>query len=427
MSLYFNRFFSKYYLINFLFAFIPISFIAGNLILNLNIILLLFFGIFFYWKDIIKIKIIFVDKLILVFFSYALVIGFTNNFHNFYVENSSESFRIIIKTISYFRFLLLYFIIRYLVTENIINFKTFFISCSLSTLFVCLDLIYQLIFGKDIFGYSPVSSRTLSGPFGDEPIAGAFLQRFSLFLFFLFPIFFKMENKNILKLILTISFVIIIFGAIIAGNRMPFVLLIFAMILVLFFEKSSRKYLIPLISVFLIVFTITFKFNSNVYVHFQNFYEKTERITNTFINGFSDFKNPVFNSHYKEFYTGYITWKQNKFFGGGIKSFRTNCSKKLVNCGNHPHNYYLEILSDLGLFGLLILSIIFIKILYDSFIKKYFSKSALRYNHVITPFMFLFFVEIFPIKTTGSFFTTANATYFFLVMAVTIALSKKKI
>ena len=160
---------------------------------------------------------------------------------------------------------------------------------------------------------------------------------------------------------------------------------------------------------------------------FHNFYEKTERITNTFINGFSDFKNPVFNSHYKEFYTGYITWKQNKFFGGGIKSFRTNCSKKLVNCGNHPHNYYLEILSDLGLFGLLILSIIFIKILYDSFIKKYFNKSILRYNHVITPFMFLFFVEIFPIKTTGSFFTTANATYFFLVMAVTIALSKKKI
>ena len=45
---------------------------------------------------------------------------------------------------------------------------------------------------------------------------------------------------------------------------------------------------------------------------------------------------------------------------------------------------------------------------------------------MITPFIFLFLAEIFPIRTTGSFFSTGNATFFFLVIAVTIALSKKE-
>ena len=46
-------------------------------------------------------------------------------------------------------------------------------------LFVCMDVIYQLIFGYDIFGYAALDRR-LSGPFGDELIAGSFVQRFSL-------------------------------------------------------------------------------------------------------------------------------------------------------------------------------------------------------------------------------------------------------
>ena len=39
--------------------------------------------------------------------------------------------------------------------------------------------------------------------------------------------------------------------------------------------------------------------------------------------------------------------------------------------------------------------------------------------------MFLFFSEIFPIKTTGSFFTTGNSSYIFLLMAITVGLSIK--
>ena len=120
--------------------------------------------------------------------------------------------------------------------------------------------------------------------------------------------------------------------------------------------------------------------------------------------------------------SGYQTWLENKYFGGGIKSFRYNCVT--FNCSTHPHNYYLEILSDLGLIGFLLLSIIFLKVFYVSFLKRFLSKNGLNYDQTIIPFMFLFLIEIFPIKSTGGFFTTGNATYIFLIMSVTIALSQ---
>ena len=44
----------------------------------------------------------------------------------------------------------------------------------------------------------------------------------------------------------------------------------------------------------------------------------------------------------------------NKYIGGGIKSFRHNCPKRKIlihnertTCNMHPHNYYLEILTDI--------------------------------------------------------------------------------
>ena len=55
--------------------------------------------------------------------------------------------------------------------------------------------MHQFIFGKDFFGFEPIGRR-LSGPFGDELIAGGYLQRFSIFSFFLIPLFFNKLNNN---------------------------------------------------------------------------------------------------------------------------------------------------------------------------------------------------------------------------------------
>ena len=60
----------------------------------------------------------------------------------------------------------------------------------------------------------------------------------------------------------------------------------------------------------------------------------------------------------------------NKFFGGGVKSFQFNCPKAFPNCSTHPHNYFLEILANLGIVGFLLFSSIILALLYVSFFKN---------------------------------------------------------
>ena len=154
MSQILNQIKSKNNLINFLLAFIPLSFIAGNTIININIILLILSVFFFYGKEVFKIKYYFLDKIIFLFFFLILTTGTINDISFFIEEAWMPKFYTTMKSVAFFRFLILYLVIRFLVENNKINFKLFFISCSFFSIFVALDIFIQLIFGKDIFGYS---------------------------------------------------------------------------------------------------------------------------------------------------------------------------------------------------------------------------------------------------------------------------------
>ena len=207
-------------------------------------------------------------------------------------------------------------------------------------------------------------------------------------------------------------------------------------------KKSLRKFIIPFILIAFLITVAIFNLNTDYKSHLKQVNKKVSEFVVFFSNIITDKESEIIHSYVidingkqvqitnvylKEFNAGFQTWLENKYIGQGVKSFKKNCQKANVkNCGAHPHNYYLEILADLGLVGFTLLFLIFIIIVYRSFIKKYFLDSSLKHNHVITPFIFLFLAEIFPVRTTGSFFTTGNASFFFLVMAIIIALSRKE-
>ena len=69
-------------------------------------------------------------------------------------------------------------------------------------------------------------------------------------------------------------------------------------------------------------------------------------------------------------------------FGSGYRGYRNNCKEinldkyyisldhKTSGCSSHPHNIYIEILSDHGIFGFFFFNFLFISLIYNYF-KKY--------------------------------------------------------
>ncbi len=435
MPLILNKKSAQFIYFSVLISIFPISFIAGNMIININLILLVLSALILFQKKIFQVQYHYLDKLLILFFFLVLFSGFFNDY-KFYSENVilfsyKSTFSSIIKSLLFLKYLILYFVLRFLTEKDLFSFKFFFMSCALSSIFVSLDIILQLLFGKDIFGYEIVG-RHLSGPFGDEKIAGGYLQRFSLFIFFLFPLFYKINSKRIFNFLIIVLFFLIFFTIILSGNRMPLILFFLMIVLISVFQKGVRKYILPMITFFILVFSIVYNFNGKVRNNFKNLYKQINNIT-TIVTTSED-KNIREAQYLKEFETFYDTWLMNKYFGGGIKNFRYYChnrpniekGSKFI-CNMHPHNYYLEILTETGIFGLIVISLTFLNILYLTLYKKYFIKSNLNENLIIVPFLFLFLIEIFPIKSTGSFFTTGNATYLFLIMGILIGLMRRDI
>ena len=421
---------SKINFLSILLSLMPISFIAGNMIININIISILLVSLFFYGKKIFQFNYLLLDKLIIIYFLLIIFTGFYN-YYFFDLENVNSYIISPTKSLLFLKYLILYLIIRFLVSNGLISLKLFFISCALSSVFVSLDIFYQFYNGKDIFGLETIGiGRKLSGPFGDELIAGSFIQRFSLFAFFVFPIFFSKYSNKISKFLIPILFVIFLLGIILSGNRMPMILFIFSIFLILLLQKQTRKFFIPFIIIFGVIFSILFNFNVEVRTNFKNLNKQLTTMSTLILSG--DYNNYNNTSYLREFSSFYETWLMNKYIGGGIKNFRFYChhrpkiekNAKFI-CNMHPHNYYLEILTETGIVGFGLISIIFLILLYKTFYKKYFTNTSIKDNNLIIPFIFLFIVEIFPIKSTGSFFTTGNSTYLFLIMGILVGLLSK--
>ena len=414
-------------LINILIALIPLSLIIGNLITNLNVVLVILTGIFIYKSEIFVINKKIYRYLIYAFFLYLIVVTLTRNIPN--LDNNILYKEHIIKSFLFLRFLLFFLVIYKLVEKKHFNINYFLISCSFFAMIIGIDIIIQAFFGKNIFGY-PVTAYRPSSFFGSENIAGGFLQKFSLFFIILIVSYVEKNKKDSFVILSSLFFLLPI---ILTGNRMPFLLFVFSIIIFYLLEKQFKKILIFFTFSLLIVFTlIKYPPTQRLDVQFKSFYTdsveiirkvpelfyyntyKGEKIINTGPSGYL----VIFNS-------GVQVWKQNKIFGGGLKSFRLNCIYgNSQTCNSHPHNYSIELLVDVGIIGFVLIYLIFIFSFFDYF--KYFRQN-LNSKILTVPFFLIVFLEFFPIRSTGSFFTTSVATVIFLMLAIMMGFSNTRV
>ena len=444
-------------IINFLFAFFPISFILGNFIINLNLILFCCLGIFHLKSKILKTKIDFIVRFIFIFFFVIFFSTILSFIISLYFEGYiNVNLLKLVKSIVFFRFFLLLLIIYLLSKFDILNFKYFFLSATFFAILLSLDVIFQYIFGFDMIGLKS-SGYFNSGFFGDELISGGFIQRFSFFSIFFLTFLFK--NKNTVRFILTTSAICLLgVGIFLSGNRMPLILFLFGLFLIFLFNNKLRK-IVP-VSVLILFILFKFVISTDVLIKesYRSYYQNANQVMFSLRLALSGDKqkigknstiskqedqhitdNPIIDisTHRRLFLTALDTWKLNKIFGNGLKSFRIDCRKLISSeynlsedvlkfkknrlCSNHPHNYYFEILTETGIIGMLFIVASALFFLVFIFKNLRFLKGNNIENFILLSAVISLIVEMFPIRSTGSFFTTNNITYIIIILSIIVS------
>ncbi len=432
---------------------LPLGFIFGNFVINIFVCLIVLLGIYFY-----KISLFSWDNKnnLLILGLFFLMIILSSYYQNFFIENSKDS----VKAILYLRYFFLLLVIRSLIVNNQIRLNIFLNICFVLTCLVSIDIFVQYLFGQNILGYTAQEfSRNVkyyTGIFGSELIAGGFILMFSILgIFSIFNIF-KTDNKIIHLIIFSFFVIFFLLSLVLAGNRMPFLLYVISLItFVVIYKKKEKIYFLSFVILGLILLSFIILKSDTLLKRAKNFYvgipnpiviveelkkeypdlKKYENSGRPFhtLDEFSTTKNyteiTFFTGHLAIYLTSIDLFLDKPFIGSGIKSYRNQCSKKLHLpnrvCESHPHNYVLEILNDTGLLGFLLIHYLVIYLLLNNY-KDY--KLSEKLNSKISNWIYLaiilsLFIQFFPVKSSGSFFSTYNSAFIFLILGISFGIN----
>lgn len=324
-------------------------------------------------------------------------------------------------SISYFRFIFFVYAFILIVKNNNNFLKNFNISLIYSLLIVIFDGYIQFIFGKNLLGFEQLRPDRLSGLFYDEMILGSFLSKFLPIIVFLFFHNKNYKNVKFFNLIIIISILPIIF---LSGERSAFFLSILFFILIMPAIFSLKKIIVILLC-FITFGYIVLNINNIIYDRYIS-QLKTHIVLK------SQNKTILFPEHIGLFNSAYVNFLNNKIFGSGVKSFRETCKlnnsefKKEIKqikpntdyCSTHPHNYYLQFLTETGLvgFSVVFLSLLFCIFEYIRYLTIYYLKQK-KNNDYMQRYLILVsgsIMYLWPFTTTGSFFNNYNSIFIFL-------------
>ena len=326
---------------NFLILFFPLSIVIGPAVSEGTIILisLIFLAISHknnLWKK------YYTNPIAIIFWSWCIYL----------IIRSSLSFDPILSlksSLFYFRFGLLSLAVWHSLEEDKKFNKIFFWYFLSIFLFVIFDSYLQYFTTYDLFGLYYDQTKgliRLSGPFDNRLALGNYLSRMFPLLIAIFCLIY-LQNKYF-----KIYFVIlaILTGGIIflSGERTALAYFVVIILLILIFIKKLRILgIIIIISSFILI--ALFALNDKE-IKFRMFEQTIQQIysDNDKINFFSQ-------SHENFLITSIAIFNDNKIFGVGNKLYRKVCSNIEYahnnGCSTHPHNYYLQLLSETGLVG----------------------------------------------------------------------------
>ena len=346
-----------------------------------------------------------------VFFIFCLILILSSLMS----ENTWKSLK---NSFFYFRFGIFTLCFWYILDKNVLLIRYLFISILICFSSLIVDGYIQYIFGKNLFGFELYNEYRVSSFFGSELILGSYLARFFPILFGLFIFLDKSKKNKLLLFFLTLIFILSEGLIFLSGER-----------LALFFMNLSAIYIILMIDEY--KFYRLFTYIGSLFlitVLLISFPNSKDRLIDQTIrdltkNTESESRPNIFSKPHNDMYvTGYKIFLDNKILGVGPRQYRNNCQKYEVSeysCETHPHNTYIELLSEAGIFAFFIVLTLFLLICYLS-IKHLALKIFKRNKGILSDFevclLSAVLISLWPFSPSGSFFNNwISIVYYFPV------------
>jgi O-antigen ligase len=303
-----------------LFFLFPIFLISGKFLPDLFVSAFsLFFIIYFFLNKELK-------PFKNIFFFYFFLFYIYININSLFAYNSSLSFN---TSLPYIRHILFAFALGYLLLivknlRKVIFFSFFFIYVLLFT-----DSLVQIYFKYNLLGYQLDSNNRVSSFFNDWLVMGSFVSR-TLPVVIAISFYENLKYKNTFQiLLLLLSGFLVLFS----NERLSFFYYIITLFFFIFFKINKRNFLI-------ILLLIVFLFGSTFLIYPKTF---DRLILHTF-NQLKSTSNLFYGSfrHELHYITAFNLFKDSKYIGHGLKSFRLLCDdKKYVPREKIENNYLI--------------------------------------------------------------------------------------
>lgn len=306
--------------------------------------------------------------------------------------------------------------------------QKFFKVIKASFILLFIDSSLQFFTGKNILGFPLLDTGRVASFFGDEAILGSYILHC-----FPFILLSEIKSKNAKTIIFytIISFLCILMSGERSSLGLFIILITFYLIIFnhqIGLKKISFIFLSLILSIsILIIFSPQFKqrFITQTYTEMKDFnfginreFEKENLRQKTIFNNMY-----IFSGYHNNLLLTALEFnKSNKLYGIGPRGFKNLCKELIYkndngnirlkeskfnlnihSCSSHPHNYYFQILAELGILGLLVIFSFYFFIIYkvlQSLVRRDSSNSS---DHLLIIYGF-FFINLWPITTSGDFF-----------------------
>ncbi len=372
-----------------------------------------------------------------VLFSFIFFISL--QISSFFSENYSIAFK---ESLIFLRIILIPLFLYFWILTNKKRVNYLLNIILVLNLLICIDCIYQFInynpefgFGKDILGFSSDFYGRLSGPFSDL-VPGSFIAKFSMLGLCSILINFK-ERYNLLFIFSIFYLTLCGIITFISGERMAFATFFLGIgIGIIFFTNYRRIFLLSLILSLISIFLI-YK-NHSIYNDYDIIDSKPHHLGLTIEKQYKcnnenqdckkiiklqpELKEVIKNFEKSPYGDVYILalqmFKDNKLLGIGLNNFNYLCKTKpkymKETCWSHPHNFYLQWLTEAGIIGLTFFIIYLLSILFKIYQNRYFIYSKISF--------IVFMILFWPIMSTGSLLKNWHGIETFYILGLIIVL-----